>query len=100
MCRMPRRCRGWIHAFRSGLPWRARVLLLRRISLSALWFGGRRVIQAMPSMNDTPPPSGDRPVKGGRARIARNIAYNWVGMCCEAVVGFLLLPLLVGRLGD
>lgn len=36
----------------------------------------------------------------GRARIARNMAFNWAGMACEAVVGFLLLPLLVSRLGD
>lgn len=35
-----------------------------------------------------------------RADVARNVLFNWGGMCGEAVVGFLLLPLLVARLGD
>src|SRR5688572_20143986 len=53
-------------------------------------------------MSDVLAPTADasRNAGGNRRRIARNIAYNWLGMCCEAVVGFLLLPLLVSRLGD
>lgn len=42
----------------------------------------------------------DGPQLTGRARIARNMAFNSLGMACEAIVGFLLLPLLVSRLGD
>lgn len=34
-----------------------------------------------------------------RKRLLKNVSWNWIGMAVEAAVGFMILPLLVSRLG-
>lgn len=41
-----------------------------------------------------------QPAASVRGRVARNAVWNWTGMVVEAVVGFLLAPILIHRLGD
>lgn len=40
------------------------------------------------------------PVREAKARIARNVLSNWMGLGANIVIGFLMAPFVVHRLGD